>query len=26
VAALATAHGIEVDVAINIARGWKRAA
>ena len=26
VATLATAHGIEVDVAINIARGWKRAA
>jgi ubiquinone/menaquinone biosynthesis C-methylase UbiE len=26
VAALATAHGIEVDVAINITRGWKRAA
>jgi hypothetical protein len=23
VAALATAHGIEVDVAINVARGWK---
>jgi len=26
VAALATAHGIEADVAITIARGWKRAA
>src|SRR5262249_4112343 len=26
VAALATAHGIAVDVAINIARGWKCAA